>query len=112
MPKPPQTQHKLTALIGLLSGIIGVAGALIALPFLAGNMQSDLASHGKRLDIQRADIDQLQRDVGGLKIDMQGLKSDMSWVRVNIDKMIDLQLRHYKVSSDNRRILMKDKEIK
>lgn len=102
------TQHKVSVIIGLVSGIIGVLTAIVALPFMAGNISSDVSAHTKRLDIQRADIDGLQKDVSSLKTDVQGMKNDMSWVRMNIEKMLDMQIKHYRVSEANYKILQKE----
>jgi hypothetical protein len=98
-------QHKISVVIGLIAGIIGVIATLLTLPYWAGNLASDVAEHARRLEVQRSDINDLQKDVSCLKVDVKGIQADMSWVRMATERLLDLQTKHYKMSEASNKLL-------
>jgi L-serine deaminase len=105
---PPQ--HRISAIISFVSGIIGVVTALVVAPYLLGNVVSDVAGVVKRMDVHRAAIDSLDKRVSTLEIAVSATTEGIGWLKETLREMKSTQERHYKVSSENRRIL--EKEIK
>ena len=100
--------HKLSIIIGMAAGIFGVLATLLTLPYWAGNIASDVAAHTKMLDVQRADIDTLQKDVGCLKVDVKGIQVDTTWLRLGIERVLDMQTKHYRVAESINKLLKKE----
>ena len=104
------TQHRLSALIGFGSAILGAIVAIIALPFWMGAWTSDIAAHGKRLDVQRVQIDSLEQHINVIDKSVACLQTDMAWFKMMMEKMYGLQVKHYKVSESNNKFLQSEKK--
>jgi hypothetical protein len=104
-------QHKMSLIIGMAAGIFGVIATLLTLPFWAGNVTSDVAAHTRRLDIQRADIDLLQKNVSCLQVDVKGIQVDTVWLRSGMERLINLQTKHYRISEDNNQMAKRNNAL-